>query len=64
MVDHSLECKYVQKEYKKWTFLLPKSDISDIFTQATSDLIKSAKAGLLRAIALAVTENPSEQMSC
>ena len=53
----------MQKEYKKWTFLLPKSDISDIFTQATSDLIKSAKAGLLRAIVLAVTENPSEQMS-
>ncbi|MEE3348763.1 MAG: hypothetical protein VZR09_01860 [Candidatus Gastranaerophilaceae bacterium] len=47
--------------------MFPKPDIPyipDTSTQTTSDLIKSAKAGLLRAFALAMTFTPSDQMSC
>jgi hypothetical protein len=45
------------------TFLLPKPDISDFCTQPISDFFKSAKAGLLRAFSLAMTESTSDQMS-
>jgi len=34
---------------KKLTIVLPKSDISDFLSQSISDLLKSAKVGLLRA---------------
>ena len=45
-------------------FLIPKLDISDFLSQAISDLNKSAKAGLLRAFALAMTVTFPDQMSC
>ena len=45
------------------TLTLAKIRISDFHTQPISDLNKSAKAGLLRAFALAMTCNPSNQKS-
>jgi len=43
------------KSANKRTFLLPKSDIPDFYTQSISDLEKSAKAGLFRFNRLAMT---------